>query len=249
MKKLVSLLLVMTMLFALGACSGASGDTDDGETKADSGSILGKSGPEKTVENYFAAMKKFDIEKMDSYVDYQDDGNDDDDDYDDDDDFGDEIDEKQIQAFMDFFSKNAGKMKYKVTGNNTTGDTAVVTVDVTYVDASELFKAIFAEYMQQMMAGAMTGEEPDEAAMSAMMIDIFNDKIKDYEETTSQKTIEVRCVKKDGDWLIADEQYALETLPYGGYFDAIDDAFGDLDDYEDDMDDIFGNYDEYDYDE
>ncbi|MCX7614927.1 MAG: DUF4878 domain-containing protein [Clostridiales bacterium] len=150
--------------------------------------------PEDTVKNFFEATKVFDFEKMKTYVN-SDIGN-----------LGlyskDTEDNKVGEYFLDYLKENASKITYEIKKSEITDKTAKVTVDCKYNDSLPLMKEVVGEYLKQAISTAFSGMELTEEKSNEMIKNILNEKKANSKVTTIQKTIEINCTKKDGNWKI-----------------------------------------------
>ena len=121
MKKIITMMLLIAMTLSLVAC---------GAPKA-----------EATVNQYFTAAKKLDVEKMSKVIlpsntkDIQ--GTKDMMDI--------EKQEGYAKYFFEYLEKNAGKMSYKITEKKVDVDHAIVTVKCKYIDCGKLLQATMEE--------------------------------------------------------------------------------------------------------
>lgn len=180
MKTKISIIsILICLLIAITGCSG--GDK-----------------PDKTVSEFIEGMKKFDLELMASKINPEDRK-----DVDEMTNLSEEGDLME-KYFLDYIKSNAKKINYKINDSKIDGDKAVVSVDFKYVDGGPLFRATFAEYMKEMFALAFTDmnreitqEEYNEAFVSAM-----EEQSKVIEESFTEKTLEINCIKVDDKWYI-----------------------------------------------
>lgn len=154
---------------------------------------------EKVVGDFTEAMKAFDLEEMSNKINPKDtDGKE----------VVSELDEEvegsAEKYFIDYIRTNAKKIKYDIEESIVEDDKAIVTVKYKYVDGGPLFKAAFGEYMQQVFASAFTGPEMTDEQISEMLLTIMKQKNEEIEETFTEKTIDIKCVKIDGEWYIDD---------------------------------------------
>lgn len=176
------------------------------------------SGPEKTVSNFCKAMKEFDIEGMKEYTD--EDAND----------FNDAMDSENdnVSYLMDYFKENAKKLSYVVNDAQINDKTAVVPVEFTYQNASEVFRATLKKVLSETMASAFSGEEMSDAEMEALFISAFNEGKENNQPASSKTTINFSCEKTENGWIITDvkdEVYNVMTCGFQGVGKEISDAF------------------------
>lgn len=155
--------------------------------------------PEKVVGEFSEALKAFDLEKMSSKINPS------------------NADDKEVVSnldeevegslekhFIDYVKANAKKIKYDIEDSKVDDDKATVSVKFKYVDGGPLFKATFGEYMQQAFALAFTSPEMTDEEASEMLLTIMKQKNEEIEETFTEKTIDIKCVKVDDEWYIDD---------------------------------------------
>ena len=153
--------------------------------------------PETTVSEFIKGMKGFDLELMASKINpanvveknkvsnlFEDD-------------------EDQFQKyFSDYIKSNAQKIDYEITDTKVDGDSAVVSVDFEYVDASQLFRATFAEYIREMFSLAILSDEISEEYGSKVFIETMQKQNEQIDELFVKKTVDIECIKIDKQWYI-----------------------------------------------
>ncbi len=174
MKKLLSIVLVMFMVFVLVGCGPAK--------------------PEDTVSDFFKAVKVFDTKaiavtlsdgKPEDIVD------------------GNVFkEEDENSAFTDMIKNNMKKLTYKITDTKIDGDKAVVSVSCKYVDAGPLLKATFEEYITKVFETAFSGVEMTQTEVDKLLGDIMLEQRKKIPETFKEKDIKIDLIKKDDKWVI-----------------------------------------------
>lgn len=176
MKKTVVIGLILVLVLAMTGCG---------------------SKPETAVDKFFSAVKTFDSEAMTKTLapsatdnlglasDYLN-----------------ETVDPIAEPFVDYLKDNAKKITYEVTGTKVDGDEATVTVKCKYVDGSPLFTKIVEELFPKIMAAALSGKELTEEDMTQMGVEVLKDNIATATETFTEKTIDIPCVKIDGDWYV-----------------------------------------------
>ena len=145
--------------------------------------------PEDVVKSYCASVKAFDFDKIDEYMANPTENSTNDDM------------EKEMPDIWNYAKENAKKMKYTVINSNVNGDKATVTVKFDYVDASGIMNAALADYVSKAWSMALAGNA-DEDAMTAILIDCFNEKKASNQPSTATATLDFECIKVDGKWKI-----------------------------------------------
>lgn len=169
--------------------------------------------PDDVVKDFFEAAKTFDMEKMvativpensaaaaytrEVFSDEE---------------FGD-----YPEEFLTYLEENAGKITYEITSSEVDGDTATVTVDVSYIDSYPLLEEIFSEYMTQAFTMAFSGQDLSDEDYDKLMSDIFLDKMANGEDTFKDATLEIPCEKVDGKWYIADVSEDMMDVFLSGF--------------------------------
>ena len=146
--------------------------------------------PEDVVKSYCASVKAFDFDRIDEYMANPSENSEDDGDI-----------EKEMPDIWNYAKENAKKMTYTVTNTAVNGDKATVTVKFDYVDASGIMNAALADYVSKAWSMALSGNT-DEDAMTAILIDCFNEKKANNQPGMTSATLDFECVKVDGKWKI-----------------------------------------------
>ena len=173
MKKFLSLILVLSLAFSLAGCSGSK--------------------PDETVTSFCNALKAYDFDTASSYME-------------DSDDFispyDDDLNEEKISSeqLMTYLKENAGKMTYTLGEAQIDDDTATVPVSFTYIDANAVVTAALGEYLTQAFALAISGASEEQ--MAELFGNIFEEKSKSMEPSTTTDNVSFTCVKDDGNWKI-----------------------------------------------
>ena len=178
MKRLLSCLLIVALVFSMTACS-----------------LFSK--PETIVTKFCKSLKTFNMDEaascfVSNKLDFA---------LPSDEDLA-EIKEVIPEKAIDHFKKWFLKMDYKVGEATVNGDTATVPVTFTYVDASPVLTAALGEYITQALGLAFSGA--DEDAIEELFGTILLEKLETVETKTATTEIEFVCVKHDGDWKIQD---------------------------------------------
>lgn len=138
-------------------------------------------GPKGVVEGMFSALKNGDYDKVNEYINYNEvisssDVLD-----------SESLDQETMNLLFD-------KLSWKVTETTQEENTANVTVEVT----NKNFKTIIANYMQNALRVAFSGQELSDAEMENYLLEEL--KNEDVETTTTTQTINL--TKQDGKWVI-----------------------------------------------
>lgn len=188
----------------------------------------GQDNPEKVVSEYVDAMKNFDFELMASKINPNDkeakeevsslyeEGQD-----------------SMEKYFIEYVEANAKKITYKINQSKIDGDKAVVSVDFKYVDGAPLFKATFREYMKEAFSLAFTEGELTDEEYSEMFIAAMEKENKSIEETFMEKTLDINCIKVDGEWYIDEPDEEILDIAMSNMMSAIDEIDESFD-FEDD---------------
>ena len=180
MKKRLALILALAL--TLGLTLGGCGD---------------KNTPETAVDNLFAAIQSFDTEAINGTLATTGQG-----DLAGGEEFANASADPMTAPFYDYLEANAEKITYEILETTTTGDTATVSVKCKYVDGSGLFSAIIEEFFTQAFTSAFSGEELTDEDMQLMLLEILDENLTSAEETFTEKTIDIACVKEDGVWVV-----------------------------------------------
>ncbi|NDL66468.1 hypothetical protein [Anaerotalea alkaliphila] len=201
MKKFI-LLLLLGAVGLLGACGGGR--------------------PEDAVEKFFSDTRRFDLEGMRSGLAAGE---------------AHDLDDMLLEEnpdsllLLEYLKGNAAKMTYNVIGAAVEGNKATVTVETRYVDAQEIYLATLQEYNTRSMELVLGGEEQTEDVLTRIFMEILLEKAGGMEERFKEATLEIPCVKQDGEWLIAgmDDDLAdvfLSNLVTAGH--AMEEEWGDV---------------------
>ena len=168
--------------------------------------VARKSGPEKTVDNFFSEYKSLNIEKAAEYTsssleeEYKESLEDQ----------GEGFGVNDFDTFKDSVEfKNSIKKLTKVLDHEvvevvTEGDTATVNLELTYADASEPLIASLGEMLGQLMGAVFTGQEMTEEESAKILIDTITNNLEEYEVIQANSAGVMTLEKIDGDWLITD---------------------------------------------
>lgn len=185
MKKVIAILCVLSMVFALAAC--------------------GAPKPESTVEQFCEAMKKYDVEGMNACLAQprEDIGEISDDDT------------EMPESIWNYVKGSAADIQYTVNEAEVDGEKATVAVDFTYNDVSEAMSEALGQYILAAFGAAFSDDTSDETADEALLKmfgEAFDKAVESTEVKTATKTIEFECVLNDGEWLITDMPEDIEYV-------------------------------------
>ena len=172
MKKILSLILILTLLVSLSACAKK------------------ESRPEYIVEQLFEAMKQYDFVRMrecllsedDIPAEY-------------------EIAEDETQQLLfDHMKIWAKHISYELSKPEINGEVARITANISYTDASAVITETISEYINQALE-AINGGASDED-MNELMTEILKLKMDTANIIESTKTLTLECVKTGDFWKI-----------------------------------------------
>lgn len=174
MKKLISVILAISLVFSLAACGAKSSPTD-------------------VVRKYCDAMKQLDTKTMSACLLN---GSDDSDDSSLDEEYGD------FSGLIEYFKECAAQQKYEILDSTTSNDKGTVTVKFTYVDATNVITETFQAYL--LTAFGLALSNADEETMQKAFFDAFESKKEIIKTGISEVTVVFNCTKTDSGWLIDD---------------------------------------------
>ncbi|HCX63848.1 MAG TPA: hypothetical protein DHN33_01375 [Eubacteriaceae bacterium] len=132
------------------------------------------------------------------------------------------------EAFTNYFESNLKKLDYEIVETEEIDEqSAVVTVDVSYVDSKPVIQAAFGELIVQAFSMAFSEVEMSEEEQAEMFEGIFAEKVESTPEKVVDETIEVSCVKQEEEWYISQPNKALFNAITAGLYSA-DEIFGEL---------------------
>lgn len=191
--------------------------------------------PEDIVDTFFTAVKGFDLEKAaktlspEAIDELEEKFNEVSKDLVEDED-GEDVEDIDYTSLEGFTEAKAviqgylGKLEYKVGEATITGDNkelATVVVNVSYVDAGEVFTNTFGEMFGRIIGMAFTGQEPSETEISEIALEIFNEQAEEYKEARASKDITLNLTKIEDKWFIDElDEETVNVLLFG-----IQDAF------------------------
>lgn len=188
--------------------------------------ILFGNNPEKTIDETFTALKEGNINVLMDYTSTEGTDNS----------FTNELTEgltngtdstENTELEKEMLDSCFSKLEWKISETKKDGDTAVVTVDITNKDFSNVMQEIFSEMMAQAFASAFIGQEMTEEDTMQLM----KEKIDEVTATTTN-TEEINMVKEDGIWKFSDSDKLANMLLPGfasgleSMQDSINDSFG-----------------------
>ncbi len=170
MKKFLAFLCMTAMLFSMTAC--------------------GKSGAEKTVDEFCRSMQKFDLTAMGDASMSQED-------------LKEQLDsaDEMTSMMYTYWQESAAKMTYKITACEQKDDETEVSVKFHFMDCSDLFYTTFCEALMSVLEGE--SEQGDTVAYTEAFLRIFHEKVKSTDAVTMDQEAVFTCVKdEDGKWKI-----------------------------------------------
>ena len=189
MRKIICFIFSVILIISLTACQSAAK-------------------PEDTVDGYFEAAKVSDTAKAKTFINPQNvssekssSGTS----------SGDQEETDILKSITDYINSNNKKVTYSIKDEDIKGNSAIVTVDCKFVDASAILKDVMADYIAQAFAKAFTSSQSaDDSAKE--ITKLINDKAKTAKETFTEKTIKVNCVKINEKWYIDKEDDDLKNV-------------------------------------
>ncbi len=197
MKKLLAVILALTLALSFAACGGA-----------------GKNTPEGVISGFCECLKTLDVKKMQTYLK----------DPAEESELG--LNEVP-KEFMDILKTWAKDLKYKVGKAETNGDNAKVKVDFTYTDATDIFKAALSSYISKAMAEALSGNEVSEERMTELLIECIKEAQKTTKAKTADLSMDFTLEKVDGNWKISSFADELADMILSNMLEAFGGLFGD----------------------
>lgn len=188
--------------------------------------ILFGNNPEKTIDETFTALKEGNMDVLLEYTSTEETDNS----------FENELTEGLINGTdstenteleKEILNSCFSQLEWKIAETKKDGDTAVVTVDITNKDFSNVMQEIFSEMMAQVFASAFTGQEMTEEDTMKLM----KEKIDEVTATTTN-TEKINMVKEDGIWKFSDSDELANMLLPGfssgieSMQDSINDGYG-----------------------
>ena len=192
-KKLNLFVIIISVLMITSACS----KKEEPEKTVPEEIVIEETVPDTSVIDFMESAKKFDIEEMISKIDPQNrDGIDD---------ISKLYEEGQKQEniyILNYFKDNAKDITYKINDTTISGDTAIVNVDVNYIDGTPLFRSVMSDYTKKVLASKFTGRELTQDQSVEIIISSMKKHRQSVEHPVVNKQIDIRCVKIDDEWYI-----------------------------------------------
>ena len=188
--------------------------------------ILFGNNPEKTIDETFTDLKEGNMDVLLEYTSTEETDNS----------FENELTEGLINGTdstenteleKEILNSCFSQLEWKIAETKKDGDTAVVTVDITNKDFSNVMQEIFSEMMAQAFASAFNGQEMTEEDTMKLM----KEKIDEVTATTTN-TEKINMVKEDGIWKFSDSDELANMLLPGfssrieSMQDSINDGYG-----------------------
>lgn len=180
--------------------------------------ILFGNNPEKTIDETFTALKEGNIDVLEEYISTEGTEN--------------SI-ENELTADLTDSTENPelekemlnscfSQLEWKISETKKDGNTAVVTVDITNKDFSNVMQEIFSEMIAQAFSSTFTGQEMTEEYTMQLM----KEKIDEVTATTTN-TEEINMVKEDGIWKFSDSDALADMLlpGFSSGLEAMQDSF------------------------
>lgn len=174
--------------------------------------------PEKTIEETFTALKEGNMDVLEEYISTEGTEN--------------SI-ENELTADLTDSTENPelekemlnscfSQLEWKISETKKDGNTAVVTVDITNKDFSNVMQEIFSEMIAQVFSSTFTGQEMTEEDTMQLM----KEKIDEVTATTTN-TEEINMVKEDGIWKFSDSDALADMLlpGFSSGLEAMQDSF------------------------
>lgn len=220
MKKKINLLMIIVSILMLTSACSVEKKTEKNIPKK---IITENTVAQESVTEFMESAKKFEIEKMISKVDPNNR-----------DDMGkiskiyEESQKGENIYLLDYFKENAQMITYDITDTTIEGNNAIVSMDISYVDGTPLFKAVTKDYMKQVLSSKISGKSLNKEETIKMVISSMKKQEEKIEEPIIQKTTDVKCVKIDGEWFIEEineDLYNMLTSNVISYIEKIDKDF------------------------
>lgn len=145
--------------------------------------------PADTVTQFSDAIKAFDLQKMNDYIE------------------GEEAvtsldleNNETIGGLMNQLKTWSKDLQYKIVSAEEKGDTATVIVEYTHTDASAVTEDAMTDYFTQALAMAFSGASDED--MTELLAKLLTEKAETSEIGTKQTTVVYPLKKIDGKWLI-----------------------------------------------
>lgn len=159
--------------------------------------------PEQTIDETFTALKEGNMDVLMEYTSTEETDNS----------FTNELTEgltsgtENTELEKEMLDSCFSQLEWKISETKKDGNTAVVTVDITNKDFSNVMQEIFSEMIAQAFSSTFTGQEMTEEDTMQLM----KEKIDEVTATTTN-TEEINMVKEDGIWKFSDSDALADML-------------------------------------
>lgn len=123
--------------------------------------------------------------------------------------------------FLDYLKNNASNISYEIKSIQTDDKKAVVSVQFTYVDGSEFVQATLAEYLDQVFTLALAGTDITDEMNVEILVTAIQNQRELIEESTIQKTIDIKCVQVDDRWYVEELSNELLDVLMSNFISAV----------------------------
>lgn len=147
--------------------------------------------PEKVVDSFLTNMQNMDFDGMSALLQSNDLS---------------ALDDADIrdEAYTAFFQGINQKMTYKITKNkfNIQNGTASITVRITYIDGSDIYKETITEFLKQIVSTAFSGQEMSEEETQQKLAAILQEKAGTVEDKFTESSLTYPLIKTSNGWKI-----------------------------------------------
>lgn len=180
---------------------------------------FGESSPEKVVTALFENMKKMDLDKMKGFIsraelkasqEYLEEMGED---------FEDEMPQENVEdlPYYDFMKEQATKLKYEVQNAVLDGDSGIVPVKVTFVNAAEFYDHVVGGLAEKAVELSMEGREMEQEERLDYMAELMKE-MEGKEYPMEEQELEIPVVKENGKWYVRDLSMENSNAFYSGMF-------------------------------
>lgn len=183
---------------------------------------FGESSPEKVVTALFENMKKMDLDKMKGFIsraelkasqEYLEDMDED------------TLEEMQQESAEDqpyyaFMKEQGTKLQFEVQNAVLEGDSGVVPVKATFVNAREFYDHVIGGAAQKSVEFQMEDREMEVEERNAFMKDLMEE-MEGKEYPTEEIELEIPVVKENGKWYIKELDMETNNVIYTGMFSSM----------------------------
>ena len=183
---------------------------------------LGENSPEKVATSFFEKVKKAEFDSMKGFISraslqeaqqYLQDMDED------------TLEEMQQESAEDqpyyaFMKEQATKLKYEVQNAVLDGDSGIVPVKVTFVNAAEFYDHVIGGAAQKSVEFQMEGREMEVEERNAFMKDLMEE-MEGKEYPTEEIELEIPVVKENGKWYIKELDMETNNVIYTGMFSSM----------------------------